>query len=212
MSAEDRRSLEEAGKQIDFDVNVKETGQKKTLAGHETREVVVSVAMRERGKTLEESGGMVATTTMWLAPRVAALDELVAFNLKYFKAVFGGDFAGLNAQSMNALTALLPGIGTLATRMAEEQRKLAGTPLSSTMVFESVKSAEQMKAAAESQQSSGGGGGLSGALAGRLMRGRGGPPQQRSTAMTTTTDVLSIDTTVADADVAIPANFKPKNN
>ena len=211
MSAEDKQALQNAAKDVEFDANVRETGQKRALVGHETREVIVTVTMRQRGQTLEESGGLVATTTMWLAPQIPALDELIAFNLKYFKAVFGAETGGLGAQQMNALTALVPGIGTLTARMAAERQKLTGSTLSSTMVFESVKSAEQMKAAQSQQQQSSGGGGIGGALAGRLMRGRGGPPQQRSTVMTSTTDFLAIDTTVTDAEVTIPANFKLKN-
>jgi hypothetical protein len=210
MSPEDKQALQNAAKDMEFDANVRETGQKRTLVGHETREVIATVTMRQRGQTLEQSGGLVATTTMWLAPQIPALDELIAFNLKYFKAVFGADTGGLGAQQMNALTALVPGIGTLMTRMAEERQKLTGSTLSSTMVLESVRSAEQMKAAQEQQPSSGGGG-ISGAIAGRLMRGRGGPPQPRSTVMTTTTDFLAIDTTVTDAEVTIPSNFKLKN-
>jgi hypothetical protein len=207
MSQEDRQALEDAGKQVEFDVDVRETGQKRTLAGQETREVVLTIAMRQVGKKLEESGGLVATTTMWLAPRVPALEEQFAFQMKYFQAVFGSDFAGLNPQSANALSAFLPGIGTLAARMGEERAKLSGTPISSTMVFETVRSAEQMKQAEQNQSS--GGGGIGGAIAGRLMRRN--QPQPRSTMMTTTTEVLSIDTSVADADVTIPANFKLDN-
>jgi len=207
MSAEDKQALEAAAKELEYDVNVRETGQTRTLAGQQTREVVVTVAMRGRGQTLEESGGMVATSTMWLAPRVASLDELFQFQMKYFRAVFGSDFAGLNLQAMNAMSAMLPGIGTLATRLAEEQAKLAGTPVSMTMMFETVRSNEAMKTAQSEQ--GGGGGGIGGAIAGRLMRRNA--PQQRATAMTTTTEILSIDTTVADTDVTIPANFELDN-
>ncbi len=207
MSADDRQAMQQAGKNIDFDVDVRETGQRRNLAGHDAREVVVTIAMRERGRTLEESGGLVMTNTMWLGPTVAALAELHAFQMKYFQAVFGADFAGMNVQSMNALSAMVPGIGTLASRMAQEQRRLEGTPLSTTMVFESVRSPEQMKQA-EAGQQSGGGGGIGGAIAGRLMRRNA--PQQRSTAMTTTNDILSIDPTVTDAELAIPANFKQR--
>jgi mevalonate kinase len=96
----------------------------------------------------------------------------------------------------------------MAETMRTEGRKLQGTAISTTMTFEGVKSAEQMKAAA-SQSSGSGGGGLSGMLA-RRVAGNRGQPQQRSKVLTTTHDMLSIDTTVTSEDVAIPAGFKEK--
>jgi len=90
-------------------------------------------------------------------------------------------------------------------KMRTEGRKLDGTSLHSTVVMESVKSAEQMKAAASQQQSSGGG--LSGMLAKKMM---GGPPKARSTVMTSITEMLTVSTTAAEADVAMPTGFKEK--
>lgn len=208
MSAEDREALQRAGQDVDFDVDVRETGQRRSLNGHDTREVVLAITMRQKGRTLEESGGLVMTSTMWLAPVVPALQELTNFQMKYFQALFGDSYAGMNAQSMNALAAMMPGLGTLTARMAAEQRRLKGSPIHTTMVFETVRSAEQMKQA-EAGRPSGGGGGIGGALAGRLMRR--GTPQPRSTVMTTTTEILSIDTTVTDQELAIPANFRQRN-
>ena len=209
MSAEDKQALQDAGKQLEFDADVKETGQKQNVAGQDTRQVVLTIVMREKGKTLEEGGGLVMTNDMWLAEKVAAMDELYAFYVKYFKAVFEGTFTGMDAQQANALTAFLPGFAALSERMAAESKKLQGTAVMNTMTIEGVKSAEQMKAAAAQQQQSGGGG-ISGAIAGRIMRGRGGAPQQRTKALTSTRELLSVATTVADADVQIPAGFKEK--
>ena len=45
--------------EIDFDV--KNTGEKKTINGFDTHEVVMTITVREKGKTLEQSGGMVVT-------------------------------------------------------------------------------------------------------------------------------------------------------
>ena len=209
MNPEDKKTVEDAGKQLEFDVDVKDTGEKKNIAGQDTHQVILTITMREKGKTLDESGGMVMTNDMWLAPKVPAMDEVYAFYVKYFKAVFGGTFTGMDATQTNALTAFMPGFTAMAEKMAAESKKLEGTAIMNTMTIEGVKSAEQMKAAASQQQQSGGGG-LSGAIAGRLMRGRGGAPQQRTKALTSTHELLSIATTASDADVAIPAGFKEK--
>ena len=204
---EEKEQVEQAGRQLEFDVKVDETGQKKSLAGYDTREVVLTVTGREKGKTLEESGGFVLTSTMWLGPRIAALDEMYQFELRFVKAVYGESFAA-DMQQMAGMMAMYPSFATMANRMQAEGRKLQGTALSTTMVFEGVKSAEQMKEASSSQQSSGGGG-LSGALGRRLMGNRG-QPQARSKVLTTTHELLSVNTTVPDGDLAIPAGYKEK--
>jgi hypothetical protein len=201
------QKAKEAANAVEFDVDVRETGQRKAIAGSDTREMVLTLTMRAKGQTLEEGGGMVATSTLWLAPRVPALDELNAFNMRFAKALFGSSVGLMSAQQLNALSALLPGIGAVMTRMSEETTKLEGTALSTTLLIEGVKSAAEMSAA---KQPSSGGGGLGGMLAGRIMRGRG-QTQARSTVMTSTIETLSVAPTVADADVALPAGFRQRN-
>jgi len=140
--------------------------------------------------------------------RIAALDELTAFELRYVKAVYGESILG-DVQQMAGVMAMYPAFAGMASRMQEEGHKLDGTSLSTTMTFEAVKSEEQMKAAAGSQQDSGGGG--IGGMLGRRIMGNRGEPQARTKVLTTTHEMLSVDTTVTDADVAIPANLKLKD-
>jgi len=201
MKPEDKQALQDAGKQLEFDVDVKETGQRKSVAGQDARQVILTIVMREKGKTLDEGGGMVMTNDLWLAPKVAAMDELYAFYMKYFKAVFGETFTGLDKQQTTMISAFLPGFAGLAERMAAESKKLEGTAVQTTTTFEGVKSAEQMKAAAEQKPSGG--------LAGRLMRGRG-QTEQRTKAFTSTHELMSVGTEASDGDVAIPVGFKEK--
>lgn len=203
---EEKAQLDEAAKQLEFDVDVRETGQKKTLAGQEAREVVLAITAREKGKTLDESGGFVLTNTMWLGPRLASLDELYQFELRFAKAVYGESFAA-DMQQMAGLLAMYPSFAAMAGRMQAESGKLQGTALATTTIFESVRSAEQMKAAADDSSSSGGG---LGGMLGRKLMGNRGQPQQRSKVLTTTHELLSIDTTVVDSDVAMPAGYKQK--
>lgn len=204
---EDKEQIDDAARQLEFDVDVKETGERRSIVGHETREVVLTMTGREKGRTLEEGGGFVMTSTFWLAPHIAALDEQLAFELKYVQAVYGQAFAG-DMQQMAGMLALYPAFTTMASRLQEERQKLDGTPLATTMVFEAVKSAEQMQAA-QSEQESSGGGGIGGMLGRRLMGNRGAP-EPRSVVLRTTSEMLSIETAVADADVAIPANYRER--
>ena len=194
-------------REIEFAADVKETGQKKNIAGHDAREVILTITGKEKGKTLAEGGGYVMTSTIWLGPKIAALEEIGQFDLKYIKAVYGDDFAA-QAQQLAAAFAMFPSAQPMMLKMTESGAKLEGTALDTTTVFESVKSDAQMKDA-QSQQSSGGGGGLTGAFASRMM-GSKTQPKQRSTVFTTVQNILSVEATASDADVAIPAGFKEK--
>ena len=60
-----------SSKEIEVDFDVKDTGQKKTINGFDTHQVVMTITVREKGKTLEQSGGLVMTSDMWLAPKIA---------------------------------------------------------------------------------------------------------------------------------------------
>ena len=205
VSAEDKQAMEDAGKQLEFDFDVKETGQHKTIAGLNTREVIMTITGHEKGKKIDDSGGFVMTSDMWLAPKVAALDEIGAFELKYFKAVYGESLA-MDMKQMAQMSAMYPAFSKMAERMQTEGRKMEGTAVLTTTTFEGVKSAEAMKTAANPP--SGGGGGIGGMLARRIARG--GPAQQKTTIMTTTNERLSIQTSASAEDVAIPAGFKEK--
>jgi hypothetical protein len=57
-------------KEYEVDFDVKETGQKKQIAGYDTHEAIATVTVREKGKTLEDGGGMVMTSDMWLGPKI----------------------------------------------------------------------------------------------------------------------------------------------
>jgi hypothetical protein len=201
--ADDKNDLEKSGKEIEFEAQVKDTGQHKTIADHDTHEVVLTITAHEKGKKIEESGGFIMTNDMWLASKIAALDEVAAFQLKYFQAVYG-EALGIDPQQMASVMAMFPSFQKMAGQMQTEGRKMQGTPLFTTTTFESMKSDEEMKNASAQKSP----GGLSGMLAKKM--GGGGPPQQRATVMTTTLERLSIEPSASADDVAIPAGYKEK--
>ena len=196
----------EPAKQLDVDFDVKETGQKKQLIGYDTREVVMTITVREKGKTLDESGGLVMTSDMWLAPQIPAMKEAGEFELRYWKQLQGGDAAGVSAEQMAAAIAMYPMLKPAMDRMKQESGKLSGTPLMTVMTFEAVQSTEAMKNA--SSQGSSSGGGLGGMLARKMIKKE--DPKQRATIFTSQHEVLEVATSVAPADLEIPAGFKEK--
>ena len=192
-------------KEWEFDFDVKETGERKQIAGHDTRQVIMTVTVREKGKALEESGGFVMTSDSWLGPELPALKELADFDMRYYKQLYGADAFGMAAEQMAMVLAMYPALKEASDRLKQEGTKLQGTPLASTVTFEAVKSKEQMDASANE---GGGGGGLGGMLARRMMKKD--PPKQRSTVFTTQHEFQDVSTAVAAGDVAIPAGFKEK--
>lgn len=190
-------------KEYEVDFDVKETGQKKQLAGYDTREVVMTVTLREKGMKLEDSGGFVMTSNSWLGPQIASLKELTDFDMRYWKQLYGAEATALSAQQMAAVMAMYPALKQASERLSKEGSKLQGTPLATTTVFEVVKSKAQMA----QTESSGGGGGLGGMLARKMKKD---DPKPRSTIFTIEHEFQEVSTSVAATDLEIPAGFKEK--
>jgi hypothetical protein len=192
-------------KEYEFDFDVKETGQRKQFAGHDAREVIMTVTVREKGKTLEQSGGFVMTADSWLGPDLPALKELADFDMRYYKQLYGADAMGMAAEQMAMVMAMYPMLGKASERLKQEGSKLQGTPLATTTTFDVVRTKEQMEASAEQKDS---GGGLGGMLARRMMKKE--EPKARATVFTLDHEFQDVSTTVAGSDLEIPAGFKEK--
>jgi hypothetical protein len=195
-------------KEYEVDFDVKDTGQRKQIAGYDTRNTIVTITVREKGRKLEESGGLVMTNDLWLGPQIPELKELADFEMKYWKQLQGPQTAALSAEQAAAVMAMYPLVGKAMERMAKEGDKLAGTPIDSTMTFEAVLSDAQLAQAKADQQKSSGGGGLGGMLAKKLMKKE--DPKQRATIFTTNHQFLEVSKSVTPGDLAIPADYKEK--
>ena len=194
-------------KEIEVDFDVKETGQKKSIAGYDAREVIMTITLREKGKTLEEGGGLVITADNWLGPQIPQMKEAADFEIRYWKQLQGPEAAAISAQQMAAIMAMYPMLKQGMERMQREGTKLQGTPLATTTTFEAVKSKEQM--AQESQNKESGGGGIGGMLGRKILK-KDNDVKPRATIMTLTNEVQEISTTVSPADLDLPAGFKQK--
>jgi hypothetical protein len=202
---------------IEVDFSVKNTGEKKTINGFDTREAVMTITVREKGKTLDESGGLVMTADMWLAPKIAAMKEITDFQIRYAQKLYGPMVAGVSAEQMAAVMAMYPMMKQAIAKMNTEGTKLDGTAILTTITTDAVKSAEQVAAEAKQAEAdskpkmttSVGGllGGIAKKAATKKMSGDNAG-KARSTFMTGTTEVLKVVTDVTPTDVAIPAGFK----
>jgi hypothetical protein len=206
-------------KQVEIDFDIKNTGAKKTINGFETHQAVMTVTVREKGKTLEQGGGMVTTSDMWLAPKIAAMKEVADFDMRYAQKLYGTMIAGVSAEQMAAAMATYPMLKDSLGKISAEGGKIEGTPIQTTTTMDSVKSADQIAqeqksansdSSSSSTPTSPGGllGGFAKKIAAKKMASGDDASKPRATIMTMTSEVLKVVTDVSAADVAVPAGFK----
>ena len=212
-------------KQMQIDFDLKETGQKNNVNGYDCREVVMTITVHEKDKTLEQAGGMVMTTHEWLAPRIAAMKEIADFDRRYAEKLRGPSFAVMpSAEQMAAATAMYPLLTDAIGKFNAENVNMDGTAILTSMTTESVASPEQVQQQQQpNAQQSGSSttdiptsiGGLIGGIGRRAVKNRAQPQESgtpgRSTVMTVNHELIRVATDVSAADVAIPAGFKQKN-
>src|SRR5205814_6941063 len=115
-----------------------------TINGFDTRQMVVTITVREKGKTIEESGGLIMTTDSWLAPKIAAMKEISDFDVRYAQKLYGTMIAGVSAEQMAAAMAMYPMMKQALGKMSAEGGKIEGTPIQTTTTMDMVKSADQI--------------------------------------------------------------------
>jgi hypothetical protein len=188
--------------EMDVEFDVKETGERKAIAGYDAREVVMTITVHEKGRTIEDRGGLIVTSDMWLGPEIPAMRELAEFQLRYWKAI-APEAPGMSPEQLAAVVAMYPLVKQAMDRLNREQVNMKGTPLLTVTTFDAVRSPDQM--AKESESSSGGG--ISGMLARKMMK-KDKDEKPRVTIFTINGETLEIATSVSPADLDIPAGFK----
>jgi hypothetical protein len=217
--------------EMEVDFSMKESGQKKNINGFDCREVVMTITTRQKGKTLEEAGGMVMTSNMWLAPKIAAMNEIAAFDLRYAQKMASTIFAG-GAEQMAAMAAMYPGMKDMMGRFQKENVNMDGTAILTVTTMETVANAQQAAAQQDRQQAQqrqdegntsitsvrGLGGLLGRKMAKRKTESDAPPaggqgaagPRNRAVLMTTNHELVRVSTSLALSDLSIPAGFKEK--
>lgn len=210
----EQRKGEKPEKEYQVDLDVKDTGQRKAINGFDCREVITTVTVHEKGKPIEQSGGLVLTADSWLAPRIAAMQEVIDFDRRYIEKIMGAD-AAVAAEQMAAAFALYPGLKDAMAKMQANDVKTDGTPILTTLTVDSAKSAEQAAQEQKSNDEQPSAGGMLGGLGRRIVRKKDDQPSgdknpNRSTFMTINHEVLNVSTSVDPSAVAIPAGFRQK--
>lgn len=192
------------GPEYEVDFDIRETGKKEAINGFDTKQVIVTATVREKGKKLEQSGGAVLTADMWMGPKVPALREIAAFQQKYFKQVYGDSLAEM--QQMAVLMATTPTFAKAMKEFGKKRSSFEGDAIRTTLTFESVAAPGQQ---AEEEESAGLVGGLlRGAMKKRQERNGNAPAPGRSRLFESTTEVLAASNDAGD--VGLPAGFKQR--
>lgn len=206
---------QQQGKEMEIDFDIKNTGQTKTINGFDTRQVIATITVREKGKKVEDSGGLIMTVDTWLT-RAVSLKEIADFERRYWEKL-AGPISAVDMQQMATAMAMFPGLNDAFARLRREN--FDGTAITTTTTVDSVKSPEQMKQqSAQSTETSSPtsvGGAVGGAIGGfmrrRVQQSQTNASAARTTVMTLNNEVLKIATNVTAADVAMPPGFKERN-
>jgi len=212
-----RETTPEKAPEFTVDFNLKESGEKKKINGYDAREVVMTITVREKNKRPED-GSMVLTSSMWLAPRIAAMKEVEDFDRRFAEKLLL-PFAADYAQQMAPMVAMYPGLKEGMGKLQAEKVNMDGTSVLTVIRMEAMGNAEQSAQAPQAQQNkqaeiprSLGGllGGLGRKAASKDDNNAGSGKAASASLMTINEELLSVTTNVADADVSIPAGFKEK--
>lgn len=212
----DKPASTQPKKEYDVDFTITSGAGAKQVAGLDTKESVATVTVREKGKTLEAGGGLVLETHLWMTPKVPALQELNAFRARYAEKVYGPVMAqAAGAPNMTQAMAIYPQMQDAMAKLAQESKKIDGTPLLTEMIF--LVAAPPGGESAQTSEPAPGLGGLLGGL-GRMRGKKTDAPAPaaaaaapgRATVLTTTTETLQMAPAATSEDVALPAGLKLK--
>ncbi len=215
QKSEERKS-NEPQKELQIDIDSKDTGQTKAINGFDCRQVIVTVTVHEKGKTLEQSGGLVMTSDMWMTKKIPAMAEIADFDRRYAEKLLGAN-AMASAEQMAAAMAMYPGLKEAMAKLRAQNVDMDGTAILATVTMDGAKSAEQAANEQKTEEQAGPTtrvGGMLGGLGKRLARKKddqnASGDKSRSTFMTTTQEVMSVSTSVDASAVAMPAGFRQK--
>ena len=123
-------------KEYEVDFDSRNTGKSEEINGFKTKQTIATVTVREKGKTLQQSGGLVMTADMWLAPRIPAVREHEEFERRYIRKVYGD--IGIDFKSMAAVMASAPEMAKAMKAFQAKQASMDGSPVRSVLTFETV--------------------------------------------------------------------------
>lgn len=201
-------------KEFEVDFQASNTAERRQVAGHEARLVVLRATVHEKGRSVQQAGGLMIRNDLWLVPKLEELDELEAWNRRYalkMAEVYGAGAATVAVEQMAKLYALYPGVQKAMEKMRAETDKLdlEGTTVAATLTVSAIKSAEQVAAAEKDSMKADTG--VTGFLAKKMFqKAAGDPSDPRTMLLSSSHELVKLSLDATEADVALPAGFKRK--
>jgi hypothetical protein len=210
QSQREVKNQKKEGPEYDIDFDVKDTGAKEVINGFNTHEVIVTITVHEKGKKVDQSGGVVLTSDMWMGPHLAAMKEIGDFDRRYFAKLYGKEFGAADMAQMATLMASNPAFGKAMKALSEKSASFNGSPIRTIMTVEAVAGSEQQQA--DSDESGGGATSIIGGFMKRAQQRKQseGGQANRSKLLDSSVEVTRAATTASAADVAIPAGFSQR--
>jgi hypothetical protein len=210
-----------------FDVKVDKTGEKKIVAGYDAEKIILTLTAQaekqaESGKAGEmEKGGMIVTSTNWMASEVKGYEEMKAFQKAFVEKLGMMPGSGGLAGILESITKSNPQLAESMKKLEQEGKKLQGVPLMTESVFEtwgepSQETQEEVETPAEEQETPKSVGGLLGGLGKKL--GKKAVKKEEDTGssgraviMQSLSETTSIISAPVDAGLfSVPSGYKKK--
>jgi hypothetical protein len=209
---------------VHFKVTANATGQRRQIAGLEAKEMLLKMEMEGTDQKSGQTGGMVVTTNIWMAPKASGYDEIRDFHRRMAEKL--NWTPGASAIGMGQ-----PGVAKGMAEVYKESAKLDGMPvLQETKMTGQGQPASQPEGQPQTQPQEqpaaqpapSAGSAIGGALAGRFGLGRkkqqdtssqSAPAGGSSSLLEMTTEMSNFSSAPVDAArFEVPAGFKQKES
>jgi hypothetical protein len=131
---------------MNFKVNVRNTDATKVVAGLDTKESILTMALEATDRQSGQTGALAITNDMWMAPEIPGYGEVRDFNRK-LALKMGPIFADAFRP---ALASMPSGSAQGMAEMVKETSKLSGVPVMQVMRMGSTANGQPLPAASES--------------------------------------------------------------
>src|SRR5262249_51349117 len=128
---------------LNFKVDIKQTGQSKEIAGYQAKETLLTTEMETTDPQTGQKGTMVMTSSIWIAPKVAGYEEMRQF---YTKMAAKMAWPPGRSSSM----AMRPDMARAMSGIAKEAAKLDGAHVLQVVKTTMMVDGQPMSAAAGS--------------------------------------------------------------
>ncbi len=132
--------------QMQFKVNVRNTGSTKQVSGLNANESILTMQMVGTDTTNGQQGSFDITNDMWLAPEIPGYDQLRGFYRKMGTKM--GDMFSSSGLS-SSMAAMQPSAAQGMSQMVKEVSKLKGIPVQQIMRMGATANGEPLPAASE---------------------------------------------------------------